>query len=40
MEAIAEEPVSGLRLASQVVDVICAGYLAAAEGRRVDLGPL
>lgn len=41
MSAIAEgrEPASGLDLAGDVVEVIYAGYLSAAEGRRVALGP-
>jgi predicted dehydrogenase len=39
MEAIAgaREPISGLRLASHVVEVIYAAYQSAAEGRRVPL---
>jgi len=39
VEAIAQarEPLSGLVLASGVVDVIYAAYVSAAEGRRVDL---
>ena len=39
MEAIAtgREPVSGLRLAADVVEVIYAAYLSAAEGRRIPL---
>jgi predicted dehydrogenase len=39
MESIAlrREPVSGLRLASDVVEVIYGAYLSAEEGRRVPL---
>jgi len=41
MEAIAlgREPVSGLRLGSDVVEVIYSAYLSAAEGRRIPLAP-
>lgn len=40
MDAIAKgrEPVSGLSLASDVVDVIYSAYLSAEEGRRIPLG--
>lgn len=40
VECVAQgrQPVSGLQLAAQVVDVIYAGYVSAVEGRRVDLG--
>ena len=39
MEAIANgrEPVSGLRLASDVIEVIYAAYQSAEEGRRISL---
>jgi len=32
------EPLSGARLARDVVEVIYAGYVSAATGRRVELG--
>jgi predicted dehydrogenase len=39
VDAIRErrEPLSGARLAREVVEVIYAGYLAASTGRRVEL---
>ena len=37
--AARREPISGLGLAIDVVDVVYAGYLSAEEGRRVDLLP-
>jgi predicted dehydrogenase len=39
MEAIAagREPVAGLRLAADVVEVIYSAYLSSAEGRRIPL---
>jgi predicted dehydrogenase len=37
--ATGRQPVSGLRLATDVVDVIYAAYVSAEEGRRIDLTP-
>ena len=37
--ALGREPLSGGPLARDVLAVIYAAYLSAAEGRRVDLGP-
>jgi predicted dehydrogenase len=41
VSAVAEgrEPLSGLALAADVVEVIYSSYLSAAEGRRIDLPP-